>query len=308
MGFSKVDYNEYPPRQWALVGYPGDGKSTFAARMRGDVLVIDADHRIGEVVRQHRLTHVLRLSKEATDNTDPRKIAAILKENMPGSAVKTVVIDSLTAIIAPLVSAAMLTNQAGEVKNKVASFGDKAMTLRMIQDAVTSWGTDTLWIYHYRDTRDAQAKPITATSITPVELARLRRSLNMQLTVVKQGDKRGVRVDWSRCGRSGLTLWDDSGSWVDMPERIEEAVYGGLTQADMDKIAASTPTSFSGPDAALAWGMEQGCFRDAVHAKNAYDKLKGEHKPASAGDMWEIWISDVERRKGEQPAEMFVAV
>lgn len=302
MGFSKVSEKEYPARQWALVGYPGDGKSTFAARMRGDVLVIDADHRINEVVRQHGLSNVFRLSNVAKDNSDPRRIAAILTENMPSSSVKTVVIDSLTAIIAPLVSAAMLTNQTSEVKNKVASFGDKALTMRMIQDAITSWGVDTLWIYHLRDTRDAQARAVTATSITPVELARLRRSLNMQLTLVTNGTKRGMRVDWARCGRSGVTLWDDSGSWLNMPEKIEEAVYSGLSAADMACIARSMPTSFAGPEDAVAWGLEQGCFRDAVHVKNAYDKLKAEKKPASAQAMWDVWIEDVTRRKEERPA------
>jgi hypothetical protein len=300
MGFDKVSTDEYPARQWALVGYPGDGKSTFAARMKGDVLVIDADHRITEVVRQHNLDNVLRLSKTATDNADPRRIAALLKENMPGSQVGTVVIDSLTAIIAPLVSSAMLANAAGDNKNKVAAFSDKAMTLRMIQDSVTSWGVDTLWIYHLRDTRDAKANAITATSISTVELARLRRSLNMQLTVIKQGDRRGVRVDWARAGRQGMTLWDDSGSWLGMPEKIEESCYGGLSAADRAAIASALPTGFSGPDEAIAWGWEQGCFKDAQHSKNTYLKLKDEHKPASAGDMWELWLDAVVKRKSEQ--------
>jgi len=296
MGFQRVDPAVYPPRQWALIGYPGDGKSTFAIRMRGDVLVIDSDHRIGEVVRQYNLGHVLRLSADAQDNTNPQKIQWLLDENMPGSAVRTIVIDSLTAIIAPLVTAAMLANDAGQNKNRIAAFKEKAMTMRSIQDSVTSWGKDTLWIYHYRDSRDAKAQAITTTSISVVELARLRRSLNMQLSVVRDGDKRGVRVDWARVGRAGLTIWDDSGSWVDMPERIERAVYDNITPKERAAIESDTPSTFSGPDHALDWGMSKGIFRAHTHALNAYNKLKFEHNPQSASEMFALWIADVERR------------
>jgi hypothetical protein len=31
MPFKKRDAQTRPPRQWAIVGYPGSGKSTFAA-------------------------------------------------------------------------------------------------------------------------------------------------------------------------------------------------------------------------------------------------------------------------------------
>lgn len=121
----------------------------------------------------------------------------------------------------------------------------------------------------------------------------------MQLRIIEDGDRRGVHVDWARRGRSGMTLWDDSGSWQGMPEKIEAAVYGGLTAEQMANMESATPTAFSGPEEAIAWGMEQGCFRDAVHAKNAYDKVKAERKPKTAADMWRLWIEDVKRRETE---------
>ena len=64
-----------------------------------------------------------------------------------------------------------------------------------------------------------------------------------------------------------------------------------------------TPTAFSGPEDAIAWGVEQGVFRDAVHAKNAYDKVKTERKPKTAAEMWRFWIEDVERREAETVEE-----
>src|SRR5690606_30098960 len=134
------------------------------------------------------------------------------------------------------------------------------------------WGCDVLWIYHLRSGMDSQANERESTSVSAVELARLRRSLNMQLRVVQEGEKRGIHVDWARRGRNGITEWDDTGCWQGMPEKIEQAVYGGLTPEERDALGKQKPTEFSGPQEAIAWGYEQGCFNDAVHAQNAYEE------------------------------------
>lgn len=304
MAFQKMSKTQYPPRQWALVGFPEAGKSTFATQMRGPILPIDADHRFAEVAYLAE-SDVLELSDDAADHVNAERIAALLKENMSGSGIKTIVVDSLTSIITPLVVEAILDNDAGRNKNKVASFKDKALTMRLLQDTITGYGVDCLWIYHLRTGLDAGARQVESMTISAVELARLRRSLNMQLRIVEEGGKRGVKVDWARRGRSGMTLWDDTGCWRGMPEKIEAAVYGGLTADQMSAFEKQAPTSFSGPEDAIAWGVEQGCFRDAVHAKNAYDKCKTERKPKTAQEMWSAWISDVEQRKlaaVEEPA------
>jgi len=302
MAFQKMSKTQYPPRQWALVGYPEAGKSTFATQMRGPILPIDADHRFAEVAYLAE-SDVLELSDNAADHMNAERIAALLSENMKDSGVKTIVIDSLTSIITPLVVEAILDNDAGRNKNRVASFKDKALTMRLLQDTITGYGVDVLWIYHLRSGLDASARQVESMTISAVELARLRRSLNMQLRIVEADGKRGIRVDWARRGRSGLTLWDDTGCWRGMPERIEQAVYGGLTVEQMNALETQAPTAFSGPEEAIAFGVEQGCFRDAVHAKNAYDKVKTERKPKTAGEMWAAWISEVQRRVAEASAE-----
>ena len=46
----------------------------------------------------------------------------------------------------------------------------------------------------------------------------------------------------------------------------------------MDSIENATPTEFTGPEDAIAWGHESGAFKDAVHSQAAYEKLKREHK------------------------------
>lgn len=298
MPFERMTKAKYPRRHWALVGHPSAGKSTFATQMRGPLLAIDADHRFGEVA--HLAGEVFALSETPADNINPRAIHALLQANMAGTSIGTVVVDSLTSIMAPIVTEAQLSNAAGENTNRVAAFTGKALAMRLLQDAVTAYGTDTLWIWHLRDRRDEKANLGTTPSISAVELARLRRSLNLELTIVGEGNRRGVRVSWARRGRSGLTLWDESGHWADMPARIEAAVYDGLSVAQQDEIERKTPQAFSGPADAVAWGFAQGAFDDAVHAQNAYDKLKGEQKPATAAAMWGLWIADVLLRLEER--------
>lgn len=299
MAFKKMDKTQLPPRQWALVGYPGSGKSTFAAQMQGPLLVVDADHRFAEVARL-ALDEVFELSDEPADNVNAERIADLLKANMTGSGVKTIVVDSLTSILSPLIVEAIMDNDAGRNKNRVSAFKDKALAMRLIQDAITGFGVNTLWIYHIRTGLDAQAKERETSTVSVVELSRLRRSLNMQLKVVEQGDKRGVLVEWARCGRQGMTLWDDSGVWRGMPERIEKEVYGGLTVEDMERIEGETPTAFASPEAAIAWGFERGAFRDAVHSQNSYEKVKREKKPKTAAEMWKFWIDNVEQHLSEK--------
>ena len=306
MTFKKMNLQQLPPRQWALVGFPGSGKSTFAAQMRTPILPIDADHRFAEVAHL-AAGDVLELSENPVDHVVAENIAGLLKMNMLGSGVRSIVIDSLTSILTPLVVEAILDNEAGRNKNRVAAFKDKALAMRLLQDTITSWGCDVLWIYHLRSGLDGQAKQVESTTISAVELARLRRSLNMQLRVVEKDGKRGIHVDWARRGRAGLTLWDDSGIWQGMPERIEQAVYGGLTSAQMTAIESQAPAGFTGPEDAIAWGFEQGCFKDAAHAANAYEKVKREQAPKSAQEMWRAWIEEVQRRYAEVNAGVTVA-
>ena len=76
MTFPVLDGTAYPPRFWALAGYPDSGKSTFATRMRGPLLVVDADMRFGEVAKL--ADKVYRISDKPLENTHPYWIAAQL--------------------------------------------------------------------------------------------------------------------------------------------------------------------------------------------------------------------------------------
>lgn len=299
MSFVKMIKPKHPPRHWSVVGYPGAGKSTFATQMKTPLVVVDADQRFSEVLPLVN-GDVFRVSDIGEENTDPHIIARRLNENMSGLAVGTIVVDSLTAIITPRVVAAIVAKERGEIKSLGAAFKDKAMAMRELQDAVTRFGTDTLWIFHLHDARDDKGNAQTKATVSALELVRLTRSINMQLQVVTDGSKRGIKIVWCRSGRDGMTLWDDSGKWIWMPERIEAAAYDGLSQEDMDRKEVSAPEMFPSPEVAIAWGIEQGAFDNEAHARNAYEKIKREQNPQNARHMASLWAADVQRRLAEK--------
>lgn len=304
MPFKKMERANYAPRQWSLAGYPGAGKSTFAAQLQGPMVVVDADHRFQEVLGAVD-GDVFALSDTPSDNVDPDRISALLHQHMPGAGVKTIVVDSLTAIITPIVVQAMLDHEKGRARNLSAAFKAKALAMRQLQDAVTRWGCDVLWIYHLQDGRDARARESTRSSISQTELSRLHRSINCHLEIIEGEDgQRGVRVVWCRRGRSGMTLWDETGGFVGMPEKLEAAMYDGLTDEEQDRIEGAIPQIFSGPEGAIAWGFEQeGVFAALQHARNAYEKLKRERSPSNAREMAQLWVEEVYRRLIEGCAE-----
>ena len=96
-----------------------------------------------------------------------------------------------------------------------------------------------------------------------------------------------------------MTLWDETGKWLNMPEKIEAAVYDGLSESDMDAIEAAMPKAFPDDATAIAWGLEQGAFTALQHARNAYEKLMSEHDGANleAEDRALLWTADVLARK-----------
>ena len=292
MGFVKMVKPQYPPRLWTIVGYPGSGKSTFATQMRGPILAIDADSRFSEVL--HLVgSEVYALSSVATDNTDTEKIAALLEENMPTSIIRTIVVDSLTAIITPLVTQAMMDNDAKRNRNLAAAFKAKALAMRQIQDAVTKWGKDVLWIYHLQDGRDGQGRKITRATLPETEQTRLTRSINMRLEITQESERRGIKVVWARQGRSNMVLWDDTGKWEGMPERIEVAAYRGLSPEVQEIIKQGFPNIST----AISWAISQGAFGDETRARSVYDEIKQKNQPENASQMAQYWIDEVFRRQ-----------
>ena len=133
-------------------------------------------------------------------------------------------------------------------------------------------------------------------TVPETELERLRRSLNLQLEIVQDGEKRGIKVVWARQGRDQITLWDETGSWLGMPERLEAAIYGGLPDQP-EKIEPVIPKQFANINAAIEWGMSQSVFQDPAGARQTYDEVKQKHKPKTAAEMASYWTTEVLKRR-----------
>ncbi len=218
-----------PPRRWLLWGYAEDGKSTFAARFRRPALVLDADHRFAEVAAG--APDVYSLSTNPADLLDVPRIRRLLAEHMPGSGIRSIIVDSLTSLAAPLLQEATLNAASPALRNKSSAFKDKAVLLRLLADSVNAWGTDVLWIAHY-ESSIFNGQRRARRSLPDLEVERLRRSHTLELSIVRDGARRGLRLDHARSGAPpGLTVWDTSVAWENMPDRIEAALAGGKLPA-----------------------------------------------------------------------------
>lgn len=284
MAFKKLQ-QKLPPRVWLLKGRSRSGKSVFSMNMRGPLLPIDADNKLFGS-QQYAVGEVMEFSDNHADAVNVASIESILEANMPGSGIKTIIVDSVTPILEPLIMKGMENTSGG-----MGRWQAKSAAMKKLTYACTKWGGDVLFIYHIDDSMNSSAKMVEKTSITPVELARLNKHFNMSLSVVEEGNRRGIRVDYAQHGKYGMTIWDDNGYWRGVPEKIEEAVYAGGVLDQPER-----PTSFASPDLAIAWGMAQGCFRDELHAKNAYEKVKLEQKPKTAAEMAAYWLAEVDKR------------
>jgi len=276
MAFQKVNKPLFPARKWSLVGAADDGKSTFALQMRRPTLFIDSDQRISGRLRRED-DDVYRLGDKPEDAIDPVAIQRLMKRDMPGSGVNTVVVDSVTSFIGPTVNLVLAENQSGNSKNKASGFAQKANHMRLLQDALVPYGTDILFIWHLEKNNYAGNAGIRET-LSETERERLVRSLNAELQVIWKGSNRGILVKWSRDGLSGAEIWDESGYWKNMPERIDIAMHG-----------------FPGKEDALRWAVMNRRYAGVEEALVDYDAVKAERKPMSALEMWMAWGDHVLR-------------
>ncbi len=299
MAFKRVSQTTLPPRRWALKGYYGDGKSTFVLAMQQPTLMIDADGR------RHELKggELYELSEEAADHRSVERIQDLLDANMPGSDIRTIAIDSVTSLIGVSIARAMLDNAADRNRNKNQAWVDKAEKMRLLQDAVTAHGTHVLWIWHLEDAQ-LNGKAQIRETLPETERERLYRSLNASLRIVREEERRGVLVEWSREGPSGMIVWDEEGHWKGVPERIEAAIYGQdggskPTPSAPKESEAESVLTFYTPAEAVAWGVDQGAYPTVEAAQAAYDQLKAERGPRNAREMYRAWI-DLVQQRGQQ--------
>ena len=313
MAFTNLKKQTQQRRMWALVGRAGAGKSTFLTQCRGPLVIADPDGRFNEVARLCA-EEVLGISDRPADHHDPLQIARLLDDGMPNLKAGTIALDSMTAILAPIVARVQEEIDRGEHKNKAAAWKPKAQAVKIIQDALAKWGADVMIVYHEQESLNGEGKMHTVNTVSPLEEARLMRSLNATIRLAKDGRGRYAEVVWCRSGRTGR-VYDEAGMWKGVPDRLDALMWSNLTASEQAVADGKEPPAhFTNPQDAWQWGFAQGCFRDMHHAENAYNELKREKKPQDAGAMRTLWVADVQRRvadlagNGNGRAEMLARI
>jgi hypothetical protein len=293
---------KYPRRLWAVFGEADTGKSTLCAQLKHPLVWIDADQRADEIVDLVE-GRIYGISDSTIDNVSPDRIDSLLTQGMASVQAGTIVIDSVTAILEPIIGRIMADIEAGRVKNKAGAWRPKAMAMRMLHN-LQRFGTGVVMVYHEFKSLDADGKWHQARTISELEEARMLKSLNMMLRTFREDERFGLEVMWARNGRSGVVLYDETGRWQGMPERIEAAVYDDLTENEQVAFDEAPPEgSFPSVPVAIAWGYARGVFEDEAHAQNAYAKLKKERKPQTALEMRNLWVAEVQARVTQKEAD-----
>jgi|GEM_PF-6619425 len=285
----KLEKPKRLPRQWAVVGYENSGKSTFAAQMLTDMLVVDADGRFEE---QYDLLHG---QAYLINSIDVEQIVLDINACIARkTSIRTIIVDSLTSIMVPLTSGAMYDNLVGrqvftsnQNRNKGAAFLEKALVMRLLQGSIR--GADTLWVWHLEDSQ-LGAQRSTHETLPETEVKRLRRSLNAIVRVIQDGQgPYKLKVEWCRydAGRkgpqaSGVELVDEKGYWQGMPEQLDRLFWQTKYGED------STPVS----------GKEEKLV--VPHSPNALLLLVNQHRDRAYTDVKQLFAVYVERtqRKG----------
>jgi hypothetical protein len=308
--------------------------------MRTPILPVDVDNRYAEVAHLAGPGNVFELSEERADNADVQAIDRLLKKNMPGSGVSTIVVDSVTPIFARITRRNQMEVRGGQVEgNKSAIHAEKADAMALLSAAVTAYGTDTLWVWHVNAGKFNGADRITQT-ISNTEVERLWKHLNAILEVVideKKNGLRGIRILRARAEHAiDKIIWDTPENaaagtfWKGMPERIEDLLYPKNPQgarataipaaratasstpapaAPAAPAATATPAAaeapaartFASPAEAIAWGAAELCI-NPDEAAAVYESVKTATKPKKSSEMWAAWMTEVQNRQANLAA------
>ena len=68
------------------------------------------------------------------------------------------------------------------------------------------------------------------------------------------------------------------------------------------KKKGEEPLKFDGPGSAIAWAVEQGAYKSLALSQEAYGKVKGDKKPTSPKEMFDLWEAAVEKKLSLQQA------
>ena len=205
--------------------YPGSGKARLRRRMQGSLwwytLII--------VLQKWRLAldEVSSLVMSLRITSTPNGIADLLKANMTGSGVKTIVVD-LSPAFSRWLSRRLWDNDAGATKLRERLQGQGAGYGLILGDAITGFGVNTLWILPW-SARGWMRKPVERETHGKRCRTFLLASFAQHAPKVVDRATSGVLVEGAPDGRACIAVgW--FGVWRGMPERIENPVYWRLNR------------------------------------------------------------------------------
>lgn len=313
-GTTQMVYTPIPKKiQLEIVGREKSGKSSLIAKWvrPGAVAVIDSDGRFNDVIPQYTKAEFYPISENKLDMINVDKIVSLMAKAHKSAQGKAsaIIVDTLTKILDPIVQ-----DIQDRGSTTVYSYKPKADAMKKLRRAFNEWDAETIWVYHkkvyYKEVKGDRGKEYELAeknSIGTTEYSRLGADITLSLEIVEDKDgKRGAKVIFARKGRSGFTYWDESGSWENVRENLEQAIWGGLTKEEQDSIYDLRSETLTSREHAIRWGWtfseENGkFFKDTKHVENSYENLRnilGEEYKASgekltAEIMFEAWKQKV---------------
>lgn len=270
------------PRRWCIYGPSGSGKSSLIPALLQPVLVIDADQRIAEIVSRLADTpEIYSFSDDPEDHTNIERICDLIKQEVTQCDAKSIVVDSLTTLINPIIQRALLQSKDPETRNRSLPYVRKSALMKLLQDCLTSTGRDIFYLWH-KERGNFNGQDQWNHTVSEYERDRLKRSSNAMLETVHEGGRFGLRVDWSRAGLEGSVFWDSEGFWEGIPEQI-------------DKALADASPRFPNRKKAIEWGVKKGRFATFEESEARYLEIREKAAPKTASEMFQLWETEVSK-------------
>lgn len=199
-----------------LIGRAGEGKSTYITQMSPEYLIMDFDRRWPEMKGAAGKSHIY-------TGTVLEVIEQIKADRPRLTKIGTIAVDSGSSVLDPLQATGRLKNEAGIVKNLNDVHKLKADTMRAIRGIMQPFNANTVWIFHIEDS-GMSGKISQRTTISKLEVDRLKHNLNMILVMDHDNKGRFVKVEWSRWPDSIGHIIRDTNMWEGVPQRVHEFV------------------------------------------------------------------------------------
>ena len=202
-----------------LIGRAGEGKSTYATKMSPEFAILDFDRRWPEMRDVSGVSHIYNGAVlEVVKRVEADRKAGKL------SKVGTIVVDSGSSVLDPMQSLGRLQVSAGEVKNANDVHRIKADTMRALRGVMQPFNASSLWIFHIEDS-GMSGKVSQRTTISKMEVERMKHNLNIILVMGSDAKGRFVRIEWTRFSPDAIGhMVRDTHKWEGVPQMVHEFV------------------------------------------------------------------------------------